>query len=150
MDSDKETVLRDMLEERIPFNKVLGLRLVTFDEGNACLRMDHRSELVGNYVTKVLHGGVISALLDVAGGAAIMATHLEDSLLYGLATVDLRVDFLRPGAGHHFLAKGEVMRSGRVLTTTRMELLNDTGVLIAIGTAVYRISQRHTDHAVSL
>jgi uncharacterized protein (TIGR00369 family) len=57
-----------------------------------------------------------------------------------MGTVDLRVDYLRPGQGKTFVATGNVMRQGRILSSTRMELHNDEGTLIAAGTAIYRTS----------
>ena len=52
------------------------------------------------------------------------------------------MDYLRPGSGGHFIATGEVMRPGRILSAARMELYNDEETLIAIGTAVYRVSRK--------
>ena len=63
-------------------------------------------------------------------------------MLYGMGTVDLRVDYLRPGSGAYFIATGQVMRPGRILSASRMELYNDTEDLIAIGTAIYRASRK--------
>jgi Thioesterase superfamily len=71
---------------------------------------DMRPELVGNPVRQILHGGVISATLDVVGGLAIAlasitrkaeempARHFPD-----IGTIDLRIDYLRPGRGHYFV-----------------------------------------------
>ena len=52
-------------------------------------------------------------------------------------TVDLRVDYLRPGVGERFTASGTVMRSGRRIAVTRMEFHNDEGTLVAVGTGTY-------------
>ncbi|NJS37914.1 MAG: hypothetical protein HC783_01720 [Rhodobacteraceae bacterium] len=56
------------MEEHIAFNRVLGLKVESFDPHAPKLRFDMRPELVGNPVRRILHGGVISATLDVAGG----------------------------------------------------------------------------------
>jgi acyl-coenzyme A thioesterase PaaI-like protein len=47
------------------------------------------------------------------------------------------VDYLRPGKGTEFLATGVVMRAGRKVAVTRMEMHSDAGVLIAVGTGTY-------------
>ena len=65
-------LLQKVMEEYIAFNKLLGLRVESFDVGAPKLRFDMRPELVGNPSRQILHGGVISATLDVAGGFAIM------------------------------------------------------------------------------
>ena len=58
----------------------------------------------------------------------------------GSITHSLRVDYLRPGLGGTFSAKGFVLRAGRKVAVTRMELHNDEDSLIAVGTGAYSIS----------
>lgn len=142
MDTEHLEAFRRIIEEAIPFNRLLGIRLEEAADGKARARFDYQDALVGNPVTRVLHGGVIAAVLDVIGASAVMSTFSDDSPLHGMGTVDLRVDYLRPGAGTHFIATGEVMRPGRILSAARMELYNDGEVLIAIGTAIYRVSRK--------
>jgi len=111
--------IRLAFEQIIPFNRVLGLRIDSLDFKAPRLRFDMRPELVGNPVRQILHGGVISATLDVVGGLAIAlasitrkaeetpARHFPD-----IGTIDLRIDYLRPGRGHYFVATGRVVRLG--------------------------------------
>lgn len=142
MESDKFKLIKHITEEAVPFNRELGLTLLTADDGKASLRFDFQEKLVGNFITHVLHGGVISAVLDVVGASAVMSTFDRENPLHGLGTVDMRVDYLRPGAGAYFIATGKVMRPGRILSAARMELVNDQNDLIAIGTAIYRVSRK--------
>jgi len=67
-----QAMLREVMEQHIAFNKHLGLKVESFDLEAPKLRFDMRPELVGNPRRQILHGGVISATLDVAGGLAIM------------------------------------------------------------------------------
>ena len=60
-----------MFENAVPFNKVLGLKVESIDPEAPKLRFDMRPELIGNARAQILHGGVISAVLDVAAGFAI-------------------------------------------------------------------------------
>lgn len=142
MDAQKLELLRKFTEELVPFNRCLGLSLVDASEGMARVSFDFRPELVGNYTLNILHGGAISTALDMVGGAAVMTTYMEQGQLHGLGTVDMRVDFLHPGSGRSFIATGTVVRPGRMLCATRMELENDEGKLIAMATAVYRVSTK--------
>ena len=57
-----------VFEERIPFNRVLGLRIEKLGESDVVVRFEMRDELVGNFTRGNLHGGVISSTLDVVGG----------------------------------------------------------------------------------
>jgi uncharacterized protein (TIGR00369 family) len=54
-----------------------------------------------------------------------------------LGTIDLRVDYLRPGLGRWFAARGFALRNGNKVTVTRIELVNDQSELIAVGTGTY-------------
>jgi len=56
-----------------------------------------------------------------------------------LGTIDLRVDFLRPGKGAHFIATAQVMRLGSRVASVRMELENDAGELIATGAGSFMV-----------
>ena len=137
-----QALLQQVMEEYIAFNKYLGLKVESFDVQAPKLRFDMRPELVGNPVRKILHGGVISAVLDVAGGFAIMLSIAGESPVTptsfpNLGTIDLRVDYLRPGHGKHFIATARIVRKGSRIAVVHMELHNDTGELIATGGAAY-------------
>lgn len=131
------------VEARIPFNRVLGLHLEDLTLEGARLGFEMRDELVGNFEKGVLHGGVVSAALDVAGGMASLMAGAQDPQVDILArfrvlgTIDLRVDYLRPGAGSRFTVTGQILRSGRKVAVTRMELRNEEDTLVAVGTGTY-------------
>lgn len=64
--------LTALWEQRISFNQVLGLRIVSLQPGDVRMRIDMRPELVGHHACGRLHGGVISASLDALAGLALM------------------------------------------------------------------------------
>ena len=135
--------VHEIYEKKIPFNRTLGLQLDSLSENDVCIKFVMKEELVGNYVDGVLHGGVISAVLDTVGALTASVGILVkgkkrlqiDQILKG--TIDLRVDYLRPGNGKYFLATGSIMRMGKKVVVARMELHNDHKSLIAIGTGTY-------------
>jgi len=57
--------------------------------------------------------------------------------LFNVGTIDLRVDYLRPGRGKYFLATASIMRTGLRVAVIRMQLHNDKKSLIAVGTGTY-------------
>ena len=61
-----QALMRKVMEDHIAFNKLLGLKVESFDPEAPKLRFVMRPELVGNPTRQILHGGVISATLDVA------------------------------------------------------------------------------------
>ena len=103
--------------------------------------------LIGNVAFQILHGGVAATLLDSIGGIVAMAElykhagadELPETLkkVSRLATVDMRVDYLSPGRGQHFIAKAETLRLGRKGCTMRMTMVNDEGKAIATAIASY-------------
>ena len=64
---------RDIYEEKIVFNKTLGLKLVSVTPDEVVASIDMRPDLVGHYAYNRIHGGVISSVLDAIGSAAVMA-----------------------------------------------------------------------------
>lgn len=141
--------LQNVYEEKIPFNRVLGLKMMVLEEDNVCIKLEMKEEFVGNYKYGMLHGGVISSVLDVTGGAIVSAGVLKKMAgcpfediakrIFRIGTVDLRVDFLRPGQGNYFLSTGSIMRMGNKVVVTRTSLRNDEEALIAVGTGTYMI-----------
>jgi uncharacterized protein (TIGR00369 family) len=133
----------------IPFNRTIGLELLSIQPDDVTLRFDMKKELIGNFLQGILHGGVISSVLDMAGGAAAMIAVIKKypdlpmeelkNQLGKSTTVNLNINFIRPGKGEHFIAKALVSHSGNKITYTRMELFNHEEVLIATGTGTYLI-----------
>ncbi|MCK4467777.1 MAG: thioesterase family protein [Desulfobacterales bacterium] len=141
--------LQGVYEEKIPFNKALGLQIISLKEDNVCIKLEMKEKLVGNYKYGMLHGGVISSVLDATGGAIVsvgilkkmVGCQLEEifNRISKISTVDLRVDFLRPGQGNYFLSTGSIMRMGNKVVVTRTTLHNDKKALIAVGTGTYML-----------
>jgi uncharacterized protein (TIGR00369 family) len=133
--------------ENLPFNRLLGLKVANLKPDEAGFKFAMRNELVGNAVHGILHGGVISAVLDTTGGMTATASaikrrqHLShDEITEWIArigTIDMRVDYLRPGRGERFQSSGTVMRTGNKVAVTRMELSNEDNLMIAVGTGAY-------------
>ena len=142
--------MTQLWEQRIRFNQVLGLKVLSLQPGDVRAQLDMRPELVGHYLYGRLHGGVISASLDALGGMALMVAlgekHCNEDAeqvmhRFGrMGTIDLRVDFLRQGIGAHFVGQAEVTRLGGRIDSTQMRLLNDQGTLIATAAASFVIA----------
>lgn len=142
--------LQSIFEERIVFNKVLGLKITALEPERVLARIDMRHELVGHFSYNRIHGGVISAGLDAMGGlacmAAIGARHMDEPpeqrlhRFAKLGTIDLRIDYLRPGIGDHFELSAEVLRLGSRVASTRMEFRGPDGKLLSCGSGAYIVS----------
>ena len=136
-----EAALARFFEEQIPFNKFLGLHFKVLDNATVAASFTMRPDLVGSPQPARLHGGVIASVLDTLGGLAMVVgvvnRHPQDDVeqvshrFARLGTIDLRIDYLRPGVGAHFQAQAQATRVGGRIGSAQMSLSNDQGVLIA-------------------
>jgi uncharacterized protein (TIGR00369 family) len=148
--AELDAALRELFEHRISFNEVIGLKVASLSPDKPQLSFAMRRDLVGNFVQGRLHGGVISATLDTVGGLAVAVAvaekHCDENAeqiahrFNRVGTIDLRVDYLRPGLGHEFVASGHVIRLGGRIASVQMTLENEIGTVIATGAAAYVIT----------
>lgn len=145
-----ERLLTQLFDHEIGFNEMMGLKVESLLPGAVRVRIPMRRELFGHYSVGRLHGGVISAVLDALGGLALMVELAErhpgepaEQVMHRFTrfgTIDLRVDYLRPGLGRTFVGSAEVTRLGGRVGSTLTRLHNDEGTLIATGSAAYVVS----------
>ena len=119
-----EPLLR-FFEEQIPFNRWLGMRVERAQEGKVTVRIPFRPELVGDPRRPALHGGVLSTLADTAGGLAVFSAVGDPTCK--VSTVDLLVDYLRPGILEDLLCEAEILRLGHRVAVVQMVVLQGGG-----------------------
>ena len=126
------------MEDEIPFNKHLGLRALTISADVVELMLPFKPELIGDPFRQALHGGTISMLIDTAGGAVAFMNVDEGERV---STVDLVVDYLRPGPAADIVARARVVRRGNRVCTSNVEVtrFDDRSVVVAQGRGVYNI-----------
>ncbi|AYA41377.1 thioesterase family protein [Xenorhabdus nematophila] len=146
---EAQQFLNEIFIYQMPFNQLLGLELLRFEQDYAELQFRKQEKLIGNIAQKILHGGAIASILDVAGGLICahralatleMLTIPEmQKRLSTLGTIDLRVDYLRPGRGEVFTASSNIIRAGNKVSVARIELHNEQQVHIASATGTYLV-----------
>ena len=127
----------DFFQNNMPFNRALGFQVETLEDHQVQIRMPWNNMLMGNPVHKILHGGATAAILDTVGSVVALMygikqlkpEEVEDfkNTLANNGTIDMRVDYLRPGKGEEFIATASVIRRGRRVAVCRMELHNEQG-----------------------
>ncbi len=127
MPDDEDSKNRLRLVKRfsagVPHNKALGLRILEIAASEALFELPYSAKLVGNPDTGVLHGGAITVLIDGASGAAVFAALLQ---FVPIATLDLRIDYLRPAeAGRSVIARATCYKLGRNVAFTRAVAYHD-------------------------
>jgi len=115
-----------------PFQKFLQLELERAGEGTVAIRMPFRDEFLRAGGSDWLHGGVVSALADIAGDYAVMSETAP-----GVPTIDMRVDYLRPARTGDLTAVGKTVRVGKTVSVADVEIRDASGTLVAVGRACY-------------
>jgi uncharacterized protein (TIGR00369 family) len=106
-----------------PHMREIGLRFTDVGEGTVVGELPYRLDLVGDPISGVLHGGVVTTLLDSTAGAAVLS-RLGTPM--PIATLDLRIDYLRPSTPRKPLrAKVECFKMTHHVAFTRGIAYND-------------------------
>jgi uncharacterized protein (TIGR00369 family) len=115
-----------------PFHRSIGLELIRAADGEVEMRLPWREEFRRSDESDWYHGGVISALVDIAGDYAIASR-----LGQWVPTIDLRVDYLRPALKGDLTATARAVKVGRTVGVADVELRDAKGSVVAIGRAAY-------------
>ena len=125
-DDDREKLKLKLVRgfsANVPHNKSLGIWIEDMQRAVALFRLPYDAKIVGNPDTGVIHGGAITALLDGASGAAVFAA-LEEFV--PIATLDLRIDYLRPAeSGRDVMARATCYKMTRNVAFTRAVAYHD-------------------------
>jgi len=107
----------------VPHNLALGIRSLGVAATEVTFELPYDTKLVGNPDTGTIHGGAITALLDGCSGAAVFAALTE---LVPIATLDLRIDYLKPAEpGKSVIARATCYKMTRNVAFTRAVAYQD-------------------------
>ncbi len=149
MDEARFQKLAALFETQVPFVAFLGIHFVSVASGSVRMEVPFQPSLIGNPVLPALHGGVIATLLDTCGGAAVWSQIGEFDRV---STVDLRVDYLRPGRPETLVGTGRVIRLGNRVGVVELRAYHPgaSGEPVAVGTGVYNIKRGQPGNARDL
>jgi len=137
-DAVKKALQREDLAaifERSPFIRHMNLEILgmSHDASRLAVRMPIRPEYERGAVgSRQFHGGAIAALIDVVGDFA-----LGMNIGGGVPTMNLRIDYLRPGVGSYLDGIAIVRRAGQTSAVVDIEVLSENGKLVALGRGTY-------------
>ncbi|WP_025769541.1 PaaI family thioesterase [Thioalkalivibrio sp. HK1] len=132
-----ETITPEKIEEMLAkasFHRFCEPKVISLDEsaGTLTLKVPMRDEFERVTGSKQWHGGVMAAVVDIAGDLAL-------AIVYGgpLPTINLRIDYLRPAIDTDLTAIGKVRRAGRTIGVVDVDVIDDRGEVVAIGRGCY-------------
>jgi uncharacterized protein (TIGR00369 family) len=137
--ADRTEVAHQFIQA-LPHARALGMVLERLEDGVAVLSMAYDARFVGDPATGVIHGGAVSALMDTAAGAAVMS-HPAGAL--GTATMDLRIDYMRPAVpGRRITARAECYHTTRAVAFVRATASDGEGDLpVATATGAFTLER---------
>ncbi len=97
--------------------RLLGAELLNVAPGRVQITLPRRPEVSQQH--GYVHAGATSAIADTAGGYAALTLMPETS---EVLTVEYKLNLLAPAAGDHLEAIGTVLRSGRTLSVSQLEV----------------------------
>ncbi|MDX1909304.1 MAG: hotdog fold thioesterase [Bacteroidia bacterium] len=133
-----EAIAIQFMEQMIPVHRFLGVKVLEIRDGYCKMLFPFREEVLGNFRARRWHGGIIATALDSVGGAVASTTltSMEDKL----ATIDMRVDYIRGTSPTDLIVKGVLVRSGNRIIATDMEAWQENEQkLVATGRAMYSV-----------
>lgn len=113
----------------IPHSAVLGLEILSVEHDVAILRLPYSDQLIGNPVSRTIHGGAVLSLVDSASGKAVFCAVPKPETI---ATLDLRIDYLKPPLpGQDLFCRAECYKLTRSVAFVRAEVYHQPGDPIA-------------------
>lgn len=134
----EHVAILDGLIRNPPFHSWMGVEATEAEPGRAVLRIPPKMDFIGNPLIPAVHGGIIAALIDLAGGAALFV-----SLHIPTPTIDMRVDYLRPAiAGKALVAEARVKSAGKTVAFVDVDVKDEEGRLVAQGRCAYSVKDQ--------
>jgi uncharacterized protein (TIGR00369 family) len=135
--SETATITLSELQEHLqspPFHQLFDLTCVRLDRdaGELELLMRYTPSVERSAGTRQYHGGAIASLIDIAGDYGLWAV-----LGFGVPTINIRIDYLRPASATDLKAVARIRRVGRTVGVVDIDVLDDQARLIAIGRGTY-------------
>lgn len=136
MSDDRSNALARLREEMEgpPFHHVLRPEPIDADpeSGTVSIRLSFRDELARAKGDNAFHGGVIAALIDLAGHAAVAV-----KIGRMAPTIDLRIDYMRPAEGDALIAHARLLKAGRTVARVDVDVRDTTDRTVALGRGTF-------------
>lgn len=127
------------LISRAPYHQWLALEVLRVDEQGIDLKARWREDWIVNIERRYTHGGVLAALVDLAGDWSLVSKTGR-----GVPTIDMRVDYHRVAMPGDLKAEGRIIKLGRQFSVAEAKIFDNQGALVASGRGTYLTAQQST------
>jgi uncharacterized protein (TIGR00369 family) len=131
-------LIKKAIEDFMPANKILGIKVLEIKSGYAHIHVPFKEEFVGDFIQGRWHGGILASVADTAGGIAGATALLssEDKL----NTIDMRMDYLHAATNRDIEARAQVIKNGKTIIKVDIQLFQDPKAPpVAIARCVYSV-----------
>lgn len=130
------------IEDFMPANKILGIKVLEIKFGYAHLHVPFKKEFIGDFMQERWHGGFLASIADTAGGVAGATT--LNSPKDRLNTIDMRMDYLHAATAHDIEAKAQVIKNGKTIIKVDIQLFQAAKESpVALARCVYSVIRKH-------
>ncbi len=133
----KFNLLKHAIENQMPANKLLGLKILELQEGYTKIHIPFKEEFIGDFIQKRWHGGIQASIADTAGGIAAMTT--MTAITDKVSTIDMRVDYLHGSEPKDFYAEAEIIKNGKRIVKVDIKLYHEKENIIAVARCVFSV-----------
>jgi uncharacterized protein (TIGR00369 family) len=140
---EKHALIKQGIENLMPANKILGLKIMEIQTGYVLLHVPFKEEFIGDFFQDRWHGGFLASIADTAGGIAGATT--LNSPLDKLNTIDMRIDYLHGALRGDMYAKAKIIKNGKTIIKVDVELFqNEKEEPVALARCVYSVLRNET------
>jgi uncharacterized protein (TIGR00369 family) len=125
------TMLKEIIQNVMPVNKLLGIEIQKLEKGYAEVRVPFQEKFVGDFQRGLWHGGILASVADTTGGlVALSMANPEDQV----NTVDMRIDYLYGAIEADVYGRAKLVKSGKRIIVADVKLFQkhqDEPVVVA-------------------
>ncbi|MEN8187328.1 MAG: PaaI family thioesterase [Bacteroidota bacterium] len=130
-------ILKRVVEDQIPANKLLGLKILELKEGYTKIHIPFKEEFIGDFIQKRWHGGIQASIADNAGGIVALST--VNGFEEKVSTIDMRIDYLHGSEPKDIFAEAEIIKGGRRIVKADVKLYHEKEKIIAIARCAFSV-----------
>ena len=137
---DKLAFLKQVFENQMPVNKLLGLTVLEIKKGFVKVHIPFKEDFIGDFIQKRWHGGVQAMIADSAGGIVALTTisDLSDKV----STIDMRIDYLHGSEPKDFYAEAKVIKNGKRIIKADIKLYHEQSKIIALARCAFSVLRK--------